>query len=123
LQSTNCLNRYRARCGHHGEKWIWTSRQKTDSVTHVPLLPPALEILDRYKDDLQCADKGRLLPVFTNQKMNSYLKEIADVVLDDGNNRGGLDRFPNMVRVRKLQQARPAYQRALEKGGPYKMGA
>lgn len=44
-------------------------------------------------------------------------------VLDAGNNRGGLDRYPNMVRVRKLQQARPAYQRALEKGGPYKMGA
>ncbi|QGZ95904.1 glutathione S-transferase family protein [Terricaulis silvestris] len=44
-------------------------------------------------------------------------------VLDAGNNRGGLDRFPNMVRVRKLQQGRPAYQKALEKGGPYKMGA
>lgn len=44
-------------------------------------------------------------------------------VLDAGNNRGGLDRYPNLVRVRKLHQARPAYQRALEKGGPYKMGA
>ncbi|MEZ5970268.1 MAG: glutathione S-transferase [Hyphomonadaceae bacterium] len=44
-------------------------------------------------------------------------------VLDAGNNRGGLDRYPNMVRVRKLQQARPAYQKALEKGGPYKMGS
>jgi glutathione S-transferase len=44
-------------------------------------------------------------------------------VLDAGNNRGGLDRYPNLVRIRKLQQARPAYQRALEKGGPYKMGA
>ncbi|MBX3430307.1 MAG: glutathione S-transferase [Hyphomonadaceae bacterium] len=44
-------------------------------------------------------------------------------VLDAGNNRGGLDRYPNMVRVRKLQQARPAYQGALEKGGPYKMGS
>jgi glutathione S-transferase len=44
-------------------------------------------------------------------------------VLDAGNNRGGLDRFPTLVRVRKLQQARPAYQRALEKGGPYKFGA
>ena len=43
-------------------------------------------------------------------------------VLDAANNRGGLDRYPNLVRVRKLQQARPAYQRALEKGGPYKMG-
>jgi glutathione S-transferase len=44
-------------------------------------------------------------------------------VLDAANNRGGLERYPNLVRVRKLQQARPAYQRALEKGGPYKMGA
>ena len=43
-------------------------------------------------------------------------------VLDAGNNRGGLDRYPNMVRVRKLQQTRPTYQKALEKGGPYKMG-
>jgi len=44
-------------------------------------------------------------------------------VLDAGNNRGGLDRYPNLTRVRKLQQSRPAYQKALEKGGPYKMGA
>ncbi len=44
-------------------------------------------------------------------------------VLDAGNSRGGLDRYPNMVRVRGLQQARPAYQKALERGGPYKMGA
>ncbi len=43
-------------------------------------------------------------------------------VLDAGASRGGLERYPNLVRVRKLQQARPAYQRALEKGGPYKMG-
>lgn len=39
---------------------------------------PALEILDRYKDDPQCLIKKRLLPVLSNQKMNTYLKEIAD---------------------------------------------
>lgn len=72
------LTREEITTGIDGEKWIWTSRQKTDSATRVPLLPPALEILDRYKDDTQCAVKGRLLPVLTNQKMNSYLKEIAD---------------------------------------------
>jgi glutathione S-transferase len=44
-------------------------------------------------------------------------------VLDAANTRGGLDRFANLARVRALQQARPAYQRALERGGPYKMGA
>jgi glutathione S-transferase len=44
-------------------------------------------------------------------------------VLDAANARGGIERFPNLKRVRALQQARPAYQRALERGGPYKMGA
>ena len=42
------------------------------------LLPLALEILDRHKDDPQCLNKKRLLPVLSNQKMNTYLKEIAD---------------------------------------------
>lgn len=44
-------------------------------------------------------------------------------VLDAAAQRGGLERFANLVRVRKAQQARSPYQRALEKGGPYKMGA
>ena len=43
-------------------------------------------------------------------------------VLDAASGRGGLERYPNLVRARKSYQARPAYQRALEKGGPYKMG-
>ncbi|MBA4053891.1 MAG: recombinase, partial [Marivirga sp.] len=72
------LTREEVTIGIDGEKWIWTSRQKTDSTTRVPLLPPALEILDRYKEDPQCLNKGRLLPVLSNQKMNTYLKEIAD---------------------------------------------
>jgi integrase len=72
------LTREEVTIGIDGEKWIWTSRQKTDSTTRVPLLPPALEILDRYKDDPQCVNKRRLLPVLSNQKMNNYLKEIAD---------------------------------------------
>jgi integrase len=72
------LTREEVTTGIDGEKWIWTNRQKTDSTTRVPLLPPALEILDRYKDNPQCINKGRLLPVLSNQKMNTYLKEIAD---------------------------------------------
>ena len=43
-------------------------------------------------------------------------------VLDAAAQRGGIENYPNLARVRRLQQARPAYQRALEKGGPYKMG-
>ncbi len=72
------LTREEITTGIIGEKWIWTSRQKTESTTRIPLLPPAIEILDRYKNDPQCLIKKRLLPVLTNQKMNTYLKEIAD---------------------------------------------
>lgn len=64
--------------GIDGEKWIWTNRQKTDTATRVPLLPHAQEILDWYQSNPECLNKGRLLPVLSNQKMNSYLKEIAD---------------------------------------------
>ncbi len=72
------LTREEITTGIDSEKWIWTSRQKTETTTRVPLMPRALEILDRYKDDPQCLNKGRLLPVLSNQKMNGYLKEISD---------------------------------------------
>jgi integrase len=61
-----------------GGKWIVTTRQKTESATRLPLLPPALKIMAKYDDDPKCVNKGLVLPVLTNQKMNSYLKEIAD---------------------------------------------
>ncbi|MBZ0245127.1 MAG: site-specific integrase [Cyclobacteriaceae bacterium] len=73
------LSRAEISVGIDGEKWIFTHRQKTESSTRVPLLPPAQEILDRYADHPQCVNEGRLLPVLSNQKMNSYLKEIADL--------------------------------------------
>jgi integrase len=72
------LTREEITTGIDSEKWIWTSRQKTETTTRVPLMPRALEILDRYKDDPQCLNQGRLLPVLSNQKMNNYLKEISD---------------------------------------------
>lgn len=73
------LSRSEISTGIDGEKWIFTHRQKTESATRLPLLPPAQEILDRYKDHPQCINEGRLLPVLSNQKMNGYLKEIADM--------------------------------------------
>lgn len=72
------LTREEITTGIDGEKWIWTNRQKTESATRVPLLPPASDILARYQEDPFCNAKGKLLPVLSNQKMNSYLKEIAD---------------------------------------------
>ena len=64
--------------GVDGEKWIISKRQKTDVTARIPLLPPALTILDQYQYHPVCVTEGRILPILSNQKMNSYLKEIAD---------------------------------------------
>ncbi|KAF0128140.1 MAG: bacteriophage integrase [Bacteroidetes bacterium] len=63
-----------------GKIWIKKKRQKTKNWCNIPLLKPALEILEKYKDNPVCLKKGLLLPVLSNQKMNAYLKEIADLV-------------------------------------------
>ncbi|QQL51196.1 site-specific integrase [Mucilaginibacter ginkgonis] len=63
--------------GIDGQWWIFTSRQKTDTASRIPLLPTALKILEKYENNPECLHKDRVLPVLSNQKMNSYLKEIA----------------------------------------------
>lgn len=63
--------------GNDGQTWIMIRRQKSKSKSHVPLLPQALEILQRYKEHPLCKSRGSALPVKSNQKMNEYLKEIA----------------------------------------------
>jgi integrase len=63
--------------GIDGNLWIMSERQKTNSTTNVPLLPQALKIIEKYKDHTLCVQRGTVLPVSSNQKMNEYLKEIA----------------------------------------------
>ncbi|HTK21036.1 MAG TPA: site-specific integrase [Mucilaginibacter sp.] len=65
--------------GIDGEKWITIKRQKTDTPSRIPLLPAATTLIQRYAEHPQCMSSGRVLPVLSNQKMNAYLKEIADV--------------------------------------------
>jgi site-specific recombinase XerD len=65
--------------GIDGERWIYTSRQKTKTASRIPLLPPALAIIEKYKDHPQANNKMKLLPITSNQKANAYLKEIADL--------------------------------------------
>ncbi len=65
--------------GMDGEKWIIIYRKKTDTRSPIPILPKALAIIEKYKDDPEANANGMLLPVNTNQRMNGYLKEIADV--------------------------------------------
>lgn len=59
-----------------GNLWLQLHRQKTSTAVNLPLLKTPLAILKKYEDKLP---DGRLLPVSSNQKLNSYLKEIADV--------------------------------------------
>jgi site-specific recombinase XerD len=58
-----------------GEAWIKTKRVKTDNESVIMLLPKAALIIEQYKG----YKKGKLLPYITNQKMNDYLKTIADI--------------------------------------------
>lgn len=64
--------------GVDGEKWIFINRQKTNALSRIPLLKEAMRIIKKYDSHPKCIVNGVVLPVLTNQKMNSYLKEIAD---------------------------------------------
>lgn len=59
-----------------GKLWIMTKRQKTNTDVNVPLLDIPKMILKKYKGKLP---NGKILPVISNQKLNAYLKEIADI--------------------------------------------
>ena len=65
--------------GMEGDRWIKIKRSKTATLSSIPLLPMAEKILEKYKDHADEAENALLLPIISNQKMNAYLKEIADV--------------------------------------------
>jgi integrase len=64
---------------NEGITWVRKRREKTNNMCNIPLMEVPMNILERYKQHPDCIRKGVLLPVPTNQKMNSYLKEIADL--------------------------------------------
>ena len=59
--------------------WIHKKRQKTKNWCDIPILPPARHLMEKYKDHPKCQLSDLVFPVLSNQKMNSYLKEIADI--------------------------------------------
>jgi len=65
--------------GIDGELWIKTHRQKTNIPVNTPILPKAMELMEKYLNHHRSAKLDGIFPVFTNQKVNSYLKEIADL--------------------------------------------
>jgi len=73
------LNASHIQTGNDGNVWIIIDRSKTESRCRIPLLPIANDILKRYENHPVVVTANRLLPVYCNQKMNSYLKEIASI--------------------------------------------
>jgi site-specific recombinase XerD len=63
----------------NGVMWIRKPREKTAVLSRIPILPQPLALLEKYESDAELARTGKLLPVPSNQKMNSYLKELADI--------------------------------------------
>ena len=62
-----------------GFMWIHKKRQKTKQMSTIFVINAAQKLIEKYKDDVALKDKDVLLPVLSNQKMNAYLKEIADL--------------------------------------------
>ena len=56
-----------------GDLWLCQNRTKTNEPANVLILPEARAIYEKY------SHLDSELPVISNQKMNAYLKEIADV--------------------------------------------
>ena len=73
------------RIGINGMNWIITQREKTTTPVRIPILSQAQVLIDKYKDHPRSANKGTIFPNISNQKLNSYLKEIADVCEIDKN--------------------------------------
>jgi site-specific recombinase XerD len=75
-QEMASLRTYHIRTGFDGNLWINMIRQKTEQPIAIPLLPQAEIIIDKY----QKAGSDVVLPSISNQKFNSYLKEIGEIV-------------------------------------------
>jgi integrase len=61
-----------------GDLWIRTAREKTLEPVNLPLLPKAVDLINKYKTNERSLYSGTVFPLLSNQKVNSYLKEIAD---------------------------------------------
>lgn len=73
------LNEDNIAIGIDGGRWLITNRQKTHNKVKVPLLSIAEELIEKYRGHIKTKKTKTLFPNISNQKLNSYLKEIADL--------------------------------------------
>ena len=65
--------------GIDGKNWIIIERSKTKTRCPIPLLPDAIDVLKKYENHPEVVYNNKLLPIYSNQIMNGYLKELADI--------------------------------------------
>ena len=63
--------------GFDGNYWIKMMREKTQKEISIPLLSKSANIIEKYQ---KIENKDKILPEISNQKFNSYLKEIAGII-------------------------------------------
>lgn len=69
------LEKQHIQIGFDGINWIKMTREKTQRLISIPILPKAQEIIEKY-----ATENNHIFPSISNQKFNSYLKEIADII-------------------------------------------
>ncbi len=73
------FNREGIKTRKDGQKVYDPNRGKNESRSFVPLIPQALELLEKYKDHPFCEKRKLALPVYGNAYMNAILKEIMSI--------------------------------------------
>jgi site-specific recombinase XerD len=63
----------------NGRDWIIIKRKKTGNEQKLVLLPEAIKIVQKYKNDVGCKELNQLLPVKSNQKYNLNLKTVQSI--------------------------------------------
>ncbi len=61
----------------NGEMWIRKAREKTDEMSVIPMLEIPRKLMEKYRSHPRVVEKDGVIPVISNQRMNSYLDEIA----------------------------------------------
>ena len=64
---------------NHEPKYLIKRQEKTKDKVEIPILHPTLDLINKYKNTNYRRETGRLMPKFSNTKLNAYLKAIGDL--------------------------------------------